>query len=199
MATVARRSLIASLVALVTLGSGVVWANFKPGRIDATPGDTAFRTWLALDSGSVVSRQDRALADGTSSWIYHGAGSSTVKSEGVAAAGYMDGADRYEHVVYVGTDGQVNLGTVINGGPISWVAFSAPAGTTLTGHITASVFFSAGIRHLVIGATTTDNKLLRNVRVIPGGTGLWDDSSGGLSWLTTSPLASSVSTSGLIV
>lgn len=175
-----------------------VSAEIAVGRIDTTPQGTGFRTWAANGSGFVISRIDRAASDGTSSWISHGAGGAAVQSEGVAATAFQIGSDKYEQVAYVGTNGVVYLGTVINAGPITWVGIPAPIGKTLTGNIAATSFVHTGIRYLAIGATTTDNQLYRNVRDVLAASGTWANASGGLLWLTDTPLAATTSTSGLV-
>src|SRR6266850_3866449 len=119
-----------------------IQAALWTGRVDTTtPGGGTYRTWSSSAiSGSVLSRLDESQSVGTSHWINHGSGSAPAGSKGVAATWYVDASNNYyEWVVYVATDGQLNIGEVLNGGPISWTSVSSPSGRTLTGHIAVTI------------------------------------------------------------
>ena len=142
----------------------------------------------------MLSRQDIGQSVGTSHWLDHGWGSAPAGTNGVAATGYTDGSNIYEWVVYVGTDGQLNFGMVLNGGPIGWTVVTPPSGRTLSGHIAVTTLLQGTARYMFVGATTSDGHLYRFVAgVLPNLFGGWSDSSAGLSWLTDNPLAASSS------
>jgi len=176
-----------------------IQADFFTGRVDATSTGSGFRNWTSSDLGLVVSRRDQPISAGTSSWFEHDPGTALVNTKGVAATGFTVGVNVTEIAVYVGIDGKLNIGTVFNGGAISWVSADPPAGKTLTGHIVAVTNVSGGSRFLNVGATTTDSKLYRFVLLLSLGSGAWTDSSAGLSWLPDNPLAATVNASQTIV
>jgi hypothetical protein len=168
---------------LIAMISGLIVRSEKPSRADiqetGTMGTTFYasgiftvRNWVASGGPTpvVLSRRDIVVADGTSTWTSHGAGTAPVQSEGLAAVWYAAGTDFHELIVYVGTDGNINRGEIVNGGPIGWTSIAPPTGKTLTGYLAIGTFSFSGNRHLVIAATTTDNKLYRYVNIV-GSTG----------------------------
>jgi hypothetical protein len=109
-------------IALVVLAAtSTVSAEIRsPSRIDSSTSPSGTRIWVTNPAGAVLSRYDVPIADGTSVWVNHGAGTAAARPEGVASTSYASGGSQYEKVVYVGTDGNLNIGTIVAGGPISW-------------------------------------------------------------------------------
>jgi len=175
-------------------------AGLYQGRTDATWNGSAYRTWGEYaETGAIVSRTDTSQSVGTSHWTVHGWGSAPAGPNGVAATGYSDGTNYYEFAIYVGTDGNLDIGTVTNSGAISWTVIAPPFGRVLTGHLAATTFLQSTNRYLLVGATTTDGHLFRFVAgVLPTLAGGWTDSSAGLSWATNNPMGVSTNPSQTI-
>jgi hypothetical protein len=106
----------------------------------------------------------------------------------IAATSYVDGASTTEIAAYVGTTGAIKLGTIVNDGAATWVTISAPAGKQLSGELALGTVFQAGVRKLVIAATTTTADLYRYVST-GGNTGTWTDATNGQVWVTNTQLA----------
>jgi hypothetical protein len=177
-----------------------VLAGVGYGRVDVTYSGSGYRNWTtSRQTNHVLSRLDVSQGVGTSVWTDHGYGASLPSTQGVAATWYNDSGTYHEIVTYVGTDGRLNIGTIVNSAPIVWYSYDAPAGKTLTGHIAVTAFLSGGNWNIALGATTTDSKLFRYVGLVSlNFAGSWTDSSAGLTFVPTQQLSASTSPNGAI-
>lgn len=184
-----RVAVVAGVASILLVAHGAAFADLRvSSRIDTTRTATGARVWLTNSAGSVVSRYDVPISAGTTIWVTHGAGTASARAEGLASTYYVSGS-RYENVFYVGTDGKLNRGVVVDGGAITWTSFNPPTGKTLSGNIAAGTFVASSTRYLVVAATTTDSKLYRLVMQTSGSGATWTDSSGGLTWISSDRLA----------
>jgi hypothetical protein len=188
-----------------------IQATYYKGRLDTTrAGNTSAsqsRRWAASHIGEIISNKDQAVSTGTSIWMQHGWGSGPSRLEGPAATSYIVGTQYNEIVAYVATSGAINVGRIIDNGPIAWYAFNPPTNKILTGHVAAGSFVSGTTRYIAIAATATDAstgavslyRLVGNEATLGLDPLFWTDSTGGLAWLPDNPIAVTVNSSNTIL
>lgn len=198
-ATLLRRFAPIVLLLLATASEAGAVALKGSSRIEAVnrSGDLRW-VWARNTSGEILAMDSNNNVG--AGWINFGKPNGvSVNINGVAGTSWDTGAGWSQHVFYVGSDGNFYEGVKIGAGPVTWTGYTFVSGQTLTGHLAAGqvIADTSGTRMIAVVGTTTSGLLYRFTRNIGGTSASWTNSSGGRTWATDLPLASSVHPSQL--
>jgi len=181
----------------VTEASGVVLKSTSRIAVVNRSNDLRW-VWARNTQGEILAMDYNSNPG--SGWINFGKPNGvSVNINGVAGTSWDTGAGWSQHVFFVGSDGNFYEGVKVGAGPVTWTGYPFVSGQTLTGHLAAGqvVADPFGTRMIAVVGTTTSGLLYRFTRNIGGSSASWVNSSGGRTWATDLPLASSVHPSQL--